>query len=132
MKRFILILVTSILSLCSINAQTYNYKSTDFCIGNVYPNGIRWGNWEYSNIPITINFSTNEIFIYSKEFQYYSIYQEGDVREDSNGGLTIKCYAYDKNQLRVCIKYRIDPYGVMQLYIIYDDFAFIYNIVQSN
>ena len=115
----------------TISAEVINYRSTEFAIGARNSHGsISWGDWEKSNVGLTIDWDAQRICIASPEPQAYDIYEMGEETMDGNGS-SIDCLADDTEGGRCKIRFRIQKDGTSQLYVFYNDVAWVYNIVRQ-
>lgn len=125
--------VLAVLLACqlTLGAEEINYRSTEFAIGARNSHGsISWGDWEKSNVGLSIDWEALRICIASPEPQVYDIYEKGEETKDS-GGTSIDSFANDADGGRCRIRFRIQNDGTSQLYVFYNDIAWVYNIVRQ-
>lgn len=108
------------------NAIGLSYKEID-------PNGksSEWSEWENVSILIVYNGKENTIEIYSKETQEFDIVRYDPDESDGDGGVVSPMFCVDKEGKRCQIRYRQTKNNTMQLYIDYDNFMYVYNIVEK-
>lgn len=108
------------------NAIGLSYKEID-------PNGksSEWSKWEDVNILIVYNGKENTLEIYSKETQEFDIVRYDPDESDSDGGVISPMFCVDKEGRRCKIRYRQTKNNTLQLYIDYDNFMYVYNMVEK-
>ena len=115
--------------------QIQTYRTTQFAQAEVLNGYYVWSNWKSSNIPVHINFDTDQIIIYSASiqiYQIYSVYNNGNAYPDSEGGRTIKFDVIDQDYDKGTIRLRVDREGNSQIYIDFANIAWVYNVVRTN
>lgn len=130
MKKIIITLILSIITL-SVSAQTIQYKTTELSLGEKTPYGIKWGPWEECAVPVSINWNDALIVIGSSTPQYYSITQVGQETKDKHGATCLTCRGKDLENRNCEIAFRIQTDGTSQLYVFYNDYCWVYNIVKN-
>lgn len=131
MKR-ILIIFAFLLSIVGASAQVQYYRSTAFAQANVYNGRYVWGNWESSNMTITINLNTDIITIYSPRTQVYRVLNSGDSYTDNSGGRQVSFKVIDQDGDRGTIRLRIEKSGNSQIYVDFSNVAWVYNVVRTS
>lgn len=134
MKKKIIFTIILLFSFLTSFAQIQWYRATSFAMANVYNGRYVWGDWEKSNVNICFNLGTDVITIYSPRTQTYRIYgtyNNGKAYSDNSGGRNVKFYVidqdYDKGELRL----RVESNGNSQIYIDFNNIAFVYNVVRT-
>lgn len=128
MKKIIAFLIF-ISTVCSLNAQTYKYKTNSFAY-KLYENN-RWSNWsewQESNMLVVISLDRDVINIYSDKMQEYDIIDYSGEQKDDSGGTSLVFQCVDREGLRCQIRVRMQTDGYRQLYVDYNDMTFVYGI----
>lgn len=121
-----------LLSIMAANAQIQYYRSTAYAQANVYNGRYVWGDWQSSNMTITINLNTDVITIYSPRTQIYCVVSVGDVYYDSDGGKQVPFKVIDQDGDRGTIRLRIESNGNSQIYVDFSNVAWVYNVVRTS
>ena len=131
MKKFILAVISVLfISISASYAQTIVYRTTEFASGQRnYRHVIVWGNWQRSNLQLTIDWDRSIIRVYSQLPQEYQIYDVGQKYRDLDKGESIDCKAIDYDGLKCAIRLRVQDNGTSQLYVFYEDCAWVYNLI---
>ena len=135
MKKFlVLFLMLFTLSVGTVSAQTYSYRSFQFSYKQQLDSGrwTDWSRWEDSNLLITINYDDDVIKIYSKMMQIYHIVGYSDSYTDNSGGRQVKFNFVDQDGDKGTIRLRIERNGNSQLYIDFADIMWVYNVRKIN
>lgn len=77
---------------------------------------------------VVLNFNRETITIYSKEVQEYDIVSYEDVKDDNEGGQSLKLICVNEDGLRCHIRIRTLSNGRRQLYVDFNDMMWVYNI----
>lgn len=112
-------------------AQVYKYVSTDFSwryYDSVSRRWTSWSDWEDCSVLVVLNFNRETITIYSKEVQEYDIVSYEDVKDDNEGGQSLKLICVNEDGLRCHIRIRTLSNGRRQLYVDFNDMMWVYNI----
>lgn len=120
-KKLFLICILSILTL-TVSADNYKAYQVAF---REKPNG-KWTEWITCNIRIEVT-KDDFIIIYSKTSQVYKGLNKIRTYFDNDGEYTIEFSAVDNDLKKCTIKIR-KSHSVMQLYVEYSDFMWVYNI----
>ncbi len=134
MKKFLftfLMMLTMMLGTSiDANAQTYNYRSTEFSYKYMNNNGYwtNWSEWEPSNIRIKIDFDDDTIIIYSKSVQVYQVTDYLGKYTDESGGQQTKFKVIDQDSDIGTVRLRIEQNGNSQLYVDFADVMWVYNV----
>ena len=127
MKKIIVTLIIAFVCV-SASAQTIRYRASYFSIGPRNDYGqIVWGDWERSNVIITIDFENDFIKVYSEREQNYVIIEEENSYEDNTGGSNVNFSAVDEEGIECTIRLRIQKDGTAQLYAFYSNVAWVYS-----
>lgn len=126
MKKFILSVIFIMFTFCAFS-QTHRCKASSFAIGERDSSGaIAWGEWEPTDIILTINLDDNFIKVYSQKEQNYVIVEYGEeYREDE--GTNINMTAVDEEGIECEILFRVQDDGEIQLYSFYSNVAWVYS-----
>ena len=132
MKKILFILMM-LLSFTVASAQIQNYRTTAFAYATVNNGNYNWSDWEKSNIIITIDLNRDVITIYSPSKQVYYVYNvanNGNSYTDSSGGKNVKFYIIDQDGDKGEIRLRIETNGNSQLYVDFNNCAWVYNLIR--
>lgn len=83
MKKILFVLILSLISISAFS-ETQWYKTTDYAQATIRNGKYNWGNWQDSNLKISINLDTDVITIYSPRKQVYKVY---DAYNNGNASL---------------------------------------------
>lgn len=114
-------------------AQIQYYKTTAYAEARVYNGRYVWGDWQKSDMVLVINTDTDVIKIYSPTTQTYIVYgtaNNGDAYTDSSGGRNVKFYVIDQDGDKGEIRLRIEKNGNSQIYVDFNNIAWVYNVVR--
>lgn len=131
MKKFILLLLLTIGSITTAFSETQWYRTTAFAQAKIYGGSYYWGDWENSNMNISIDLTNDVITIYSPSKQIYFVYgsyNNGKIYIDKNGGRNIKFYVIDQDNDKGEIRLRIERNGNSQIYVDFSNIAWVYNV----
>lgn len=134
MKKILMIFMLACMSILPTIAETQWYRTTAFAQASIYGGSYHWGDWESSNMNISINLSTDVITIYSPSKQVYYVYgsyNNGNMYTDNNGGRNIKFYVIDQDNDKGEIRLRIESNGNSQIYVDFKNIAWVYNVVRT-
>lgn len=126
-KKLLLSLIF-LLTFVSISAQSYWYRANSFAMAVKYYGEYYWNDWESSVVKININYNTNKVYIYSPETQIYTMKYVTFNGSDGEFGRVIGIRVIDRERNNALMKLRIEYNGNSQLYIVYDNCAWVYNI----
>jgi hypothetical protein len=112
------------------NAQVYRLRSEALAVSTTdkYNNWSPWTDWEQASVLIVIDVNSDEIDIYSKEEQHFSIIST----EKTSDGIEMQCV--DKDGVRCRIDMEIltnDQKKYTHLYIRYSNVSIVYQIKRS-
>ena len=105
------------------SATSYAYKA-----GDGYGNWTEWTDWFACNVPICIDYTNDQIFIYSAEPQAYQVYGEGETYYDNGGGTQVEFPVFNSDGLFGTVRLRIESNGNAQLYVTFRDAMWVYNV----
>ena len=135
MKKYLMIMLVligfGIFGSAEASAQTLNFRTTSYAQATVYNGRYYWGDWESSNMLVTINLDTDIIKVYSPRTQVYKVYgtyNNGNAYTDNSGGSNVKYYVYDQDGDRGEIRLRIERNGNSQIYVDFSNVAWCYNV----
>lgn len=131
MKRILLLFIL-LFSLTIVNAETLWFRTTSFAYANVRNGSYYWSDWEKSNISISIDLSNDLITIYSQTRQVYWVTETGQSYTDNGGGRQIQFYVVDQDRDRGGVRLRIERNGNSQVYVDFNDVAWVYNVIRTN
>ena len=128
MKR-LLLLMTLLMSICTLKAQTYKYHTNSFSY-KYCENGswTDWSPWVKSDILIVLNLDRKIFNIYSEDRQDYDIYEYSGEETDSDGGSSIKFQCVNEDGLRCQVRLRIQKDRSRQLYVDFNDIIWVYGL----
>lgn len=115
----------------SAQAETLWFKSTAYAYAEVVNKHYYWSDWEKSNLTITIDLTKDVITIYSSTIQIYKVVQEGQVSDDKDGGRQVVFPVIDQDGDRGTVRLRITNDGTSQLYVDFNNIAWVYNVIKS-
>ena len=130
MKK-LLILLLFVCCAFQAGAQVHKYYTTDFSYK--YKDGYswtEWSDWQESSMLVVINFNNDRISIYSNEIQEYDVVENLDSYDDDSGGSNIKFLCVNEEGLRCHIRLRVLSDGSKQLYVDFNDFMYVYNLIE--
>ena len=125
MKRIITSLIFTLIAITSF-AQVQWYQATSFASKPAYG---EWSAWEKSNVKMYINFSTDEIVIFSPTRQYYQVVDVMSPPYDATGD-QVKFKVIDRNGYYGYVRLRGEYNGNCQLYVDFADLSIVYNVVK--
>lgn len=131
MKKYLLILFCFISISCY--SQELRFKTTQYASASVINGRYYWGDWENSNMILSMNLNTDQIIIYSPKtqvYQIYATYNDGNIYFDSDGGSNIRFYVIDQDYDKGSIRLRVERNGNSQIYIDFSNVAWVYNVVR--
>lgn len=135
MKKFLFILMLMLsFVFTSANAQVQYYRTTAYAEARVYNGTYVWSDWQKSDMTLVINLNTDVITIYSPRIQIYRVYgtaNNGNAYTDSSGGTNIKFYVIDQDGDRGEVRLRIERNGNSQIYVDFNNVAFVWNVVRT-
>lgn len=112
-------------------AQTQWYRTTAYAHANVYNGNYVWGDWQSSDMNISINLTTDVITIYSPRtqiYRVYGVYNNGNVYSDNSGGHNLMFYVYDQDGDKGRVRLRVEQSGNSQIYVDFSNVAWVYNV----
>lgn len=124
MKKLIIILVL-ILSAITSQAQIQTFKTTEFAIKDEFSD---WSHWKKSNLTITIDYKRERVIIYSQMPQIYNLIKITSNYNDIYGGKVAEFQFIDQDDDIGIMKIRVDPSGKRQIYIVFNNMQWVYNI----
>jgi len=128
MKKILILIMTLILGIQTLSAQTYRYKAAYYAFGErTYSGKIVWGKWQRSNVIITIDFDDDYIKVYSSRNQDYVIIEYGDTYKDEDEANNVNMVALDEEGIECNMRLRVQKDGVAQMYSYYSDCAWVYS-----
>lgn len=131
MKRFIAIILLIFTITISTQAGTLWYRSTSFASAKIINNRYYWGDWVDSDLAISIDLSNDVIIVYSQVRQIYKVVREGEVSTDNSGGQQITFPVIDQDSDRGAVRLRVESNGNAQIYVDFNDVAWVYNVVRT-
>ncbi len=126
MKKVLLL----VLMCFSLSVYADRFKSTAFCQAIVINGQYIWGNWEPSDIIISV--TSEGVVIFSPYVQVYKIiykYNNGEYYYDPKGGKYIKVKIKDQDGDIGEMRFRITKKGEAQIYIDFNNIAWVYNVI---
>lgn len=130
MKKFLLTFMM-LFSLATINAETLWFRTTSFACANVYNGRYYWSDWEKSDMAITIDLTNDLITVYSPVRQVYYVVSTGNAYTDRDGGKQLQFNVVDQDRDRGGIRLRTERNGNAQIYIDFNNVAWVYNVVRT-
>lgn len=130
MKKFIIMILLVFITI-STQAETLWYRSTSFATASIYNGRYTWSDWVNSNLSISIDLTNDIITVYSKVKQTYYVTETGDSYSDNSGGKQIVFYVVDQDRTRGAIRLRTESNGNPQIYIDFNNVAWVYNVVRT-
>lgn len=115
----------------SVQAETLWYRSTSFAMAKIVNSHYYWGDWQKSNVSISLDLTNDIIAIYSRVKQVYYVTQTGNSYTDESGGRQVQFYVVDQDRDRGTIRLRIETNGNSQIYVDFSDVAWVYNVVRT-
>ena len=114
-------------SVSKLTAYSVAYKYVD-------DNGewTQWTDWEDCNILVVLNLDKDRLSIYSNTTQEYDIISYDDWESDGEGGKVAGFDCVDAEGLRCRVRWRIAKDMSHQVYVDYNDFCFVYNVVSKD
>lgn len=132
MKRIFMLLALVLTFAMNVMAEKLAFRTTSVAFATIDEYGIYdWTDWEKTNIRLTINTDDDIITIYSQPKQVYyiyDVYNDGEAYADEKGGQTIKFFIVDQDSDEGELRLRVDAEGECQIYIDFEDVAWVYNI----
>ena len=132
MKKFIFIFLIIFGFVIFLNVHIQYYKTTSFAEAKIYNGKYYWGDWQSSDMVLTINLNTDVITIYSLKTQIYKVYKTGDVFTDNKGGRQVTFYVIDQDYDKGTVRLRIESNGNSQVYIDFLNCAWCYNVIRTS
>lgn len=134
MKRVILVLLAAICLSTAAYAESVWFNAYSYSIKykNSYNrnNSSGWSSAEKCSVPIEFRIDEDVIVIYSNKTQIYAIYENAGTYNDSDGGKQQGYYVIDQDYDKGMIRLRIARDGTSQLYVDFNDVAWVYNVVR--
>lgn len=130
MKKIILLFFIIFGFAVTSKAQIQYYKSTAYAYANIYNGRYVWGDWQDSNVLITINLTTDVITVYSPKTQVYKVYRSGEVVNNSKVGKQLTFYVIDQDYDKGHVRLRIANDGTSQIYVDFNNVAWVYNVIR--
>ena len=129
MKK-IMMVFAFLLTVMSMDAQTYKFKTTAFAYKTLGHYGwSRWTDWEQSSMLVVINADRDVITVYSQDPQEYDIIDYQGEERDSNGK-SIRYLCVNEDGLRCNIRLRKQYDGSIQLYVDFNDVMWVYSLTE--
>jgi len=132
MKKLILtfMLLFGILTISSISAQTYYYKTFEFAYKYKNSNGVweNWSSWQSSDLLLSIDMNNDIITVYSQKRQIYKVVEYMNSYTDESGGKQTKFYVYDQDGDFGYVRLRIEKNGNSQVYVDFADIMYVWNV----
>jgi hypothetical protein len=136
MKKFLLTLLLVFVSSWGF-AQTQKYTATSVAFKEyLYEYGVweDWSEWERTSVPIYADWDRGVVYVESDEpitFLIYGVPDNYQVK-DEDGGMSFYYYANAVEDEEKCtLRWRFYN-DVIQLYLQYDDFYVVYNLVEAD
>ena len=133
MKKLILAVIIGLFSFnCFAESIWFNAYSYAIKYKNDYNrnNSSGWSKAEKCSVPIEFKMDDDMIVVYSKSTQIYAIYENAGTYTDSEGGKQQGYYVIDQDYDKGMIRLRIARDGTSQLYVDFNDVAWVYNVVR--
>lgn len=130
-KRCLMLIIFCVLFSVSTTAQTIWYRATQYAQASVYNGNYTWSDWKTSSVKLKIDWSNDVVVIYSQKVQKYTVISVSErLHSDNKGGKEVKFRVVDQDGDRGSLRFRLDPYDTMQIYIDFSNIAWVYNIVR--
>lgn len=133
MKKFLICILLALVGICatgeSLWFNAYNY-AIKYKTESNRGNSKGWSSYTKCNVPIEFKMDDDIIIIYSNKTQVYAIYEDAGTYTDSEGGKQQGYYVIDQDYDKGMIRLRIARDGTSQLYIDFNDVAWVYNVVR--
>lgn len=135
MKKFLTVFSIMLCMMCmTVSAQnTQVYKATSYAFAEIYYGDYNWSDWSKCNIQIVFSMSNDIVTIYSKKKQTYKIVDvlnDGEVVTDYTGGQTLGFVVIDQDYDKGHMRLRVESNGNSQIYIDFNDVAWVYNVIR--
>lgn len=127
MKKLLLVLAVLMIGV-SLSAQVFELRATQFKF-TLTPKNPSWSVWQRVDIPVTMDFQTQRIVIFSAKQQIIDF--EDLEREDFEEYVTLSGYATDSHYKTIYIVITLYKTGNNFLLISYDDVAYGYKLVDE-
>ena len=133
-KPTIMLIITAVLAVALIHTsmcdtQTEIFRTTGFAYRYKTDTGwTKWSDWQDSNLRLTFNYKEGMVTIYSKQMQIYRVYDEVSDDADEKGRKEIKMKFIDQDGDTGMMRMSFSSNGKAQLYIIYADILWAYNV----
>jgi hypothetical protein len=114
-----------------VQAQTYRYKATSFCIKKLsYGYWEQWSAPDAVSIDLTFSIDEKQFKIFSATTQIYDIVKDEGKHTDSDGDDSYQflCLDADNNTCRIIMEVLHSQNDREQIYINYSDIKWMYNI----
>lgn len=132
MKKLLILILIVFGFTISSKAQIQYYKTTAYAFANIYNGKYHWSEWQSSDIVITINLNNDVITIYSPKIQAYKVYKVGPIENGKTIGSQLTFYVYDQDLDKGTIRLRIAPDKTSQMYVDFNNVAWVYNVIRTN
>lgn len=132
MKKFIIIII---MALCGLTAYAENvmlFRTTKFASADIYNGQYYWGNWQKSDLLVSMDVINDIITVHSKYRQTYYVMKHGETYNDPGGGQQVMLYVIDQDKDQGTVRLRIDRNGTAQIYVDFTNMAWVYNVVRIN
>lgn len=129
MKRFLLTIMLMIGMFVTVQAQNIQwYKTTAYAHATVVNGRYYWSDWQDSDMDICFNLPEDRIIVYSPTRQIYKITEAGQAESDGKGGQQVTFIAYDQDYDVCHIRLRVEANGNSQIYVDFNNVAWVYNV----
>lgn len=135
MKKFLLIVLAMFCLSMTAYADSLWFRGYSYAIKYKTSynrnNSQGWSNFEKCNVPIEFKIDEDVIVIYSNKTQIYAIYENAGTYTDAEGGKQQGYYVLDQDYDKGMIRLRIARDGTSQIYIDFNDVAWVYNVIRK-
>lgn len=133
MKKILFTLVL-LFSFITIQAQVYQYRTTEYAYQQTNSNGKwgEWSDWQDSDMLMIINYNTDIVTIYSPTTQRYQITKFIRKYTDNSGGQQVEFAFVDQDGDKGHMRLRIEKNGNSQVYIDFNNIRWCYNVKRTN
>lgn len=129
MKKLLTLLLAVLISV-SVSAEIMKFRTTAFATKQIDSYGYwqGWSDWESSNLLITLNTNTDDVYIYSSKLQHYHITSYQGTKTETDGSKQSYLKFYDQDGDNGTMRLRVESSGSSQIYVEFANVMWVYNV----
>lgn len=133
MKKFLFILFCFLSIAC--RAEKMWFRTTGYAEATITNGRYSWSDWQSSNLQLLIDTDADRVIVYSPKIQIYKVYDtynNGNTYEDVSGGVNVMFYVVDQDGDIGKVRLRVEKNLNSQVYVIFNNCAWVYNVERTN